>query len=232
VAVPGQPQTSPSDRDGEVVRVLRKGRSSRGISLLYLVLAVALIAASAAYLLGTRTPRGKPPPAAVQAPLQSDVRPAAPAAASTDSVARTLRRPASPAPELLHEEPFEVPSLDPDDVAAHIRPGDPEPSAAELIEALHHAGIRSGIGAFNPPGTSPPLDGLVVPEDYDLPEGFVRHHQVTDEGEPLEPILLFSPDYEFFDAAGRPIPIPENRVVPPEHAPPDMPIPPVQPPPP
>lgn len=110
-----------------------------------------------------------------------------------------------------------------DDLASYFRPGDPEPTGAELIEALHEAGIHTGIGAFTPPGTSPPMAGLAVPDDFELPEGFVRHHQVTDQGEPLEPILMFSPDIETYEAAGN-IPIPEDRIVTPEFAPPGMPI--------
>jgi hypothetical protein len=89
----------------------------------------------------------------------------------------------------------------------------------EVIDRLHKAGIYSGIGAFTPPGTSPPLVGLAVPEDYALPEGYVRHFQATDDGQRIEPILMFSPDFDFFDASGNPIKIPENRVVPPDMAP-------------
>ena len=110
-----------------------------------------------------------------------------------------------------------------DDLASYFRPGDPEPTGAELIKALNDAGVYTGIGAFNPPGTSPPLAGLAVPEDFELPEGFVRHHQVTDEGEPLEPILMFSPDIEYYEAAGN-VPVPEDRIVTVELAPPGMPI--------
>jgi hypothetical protein len=94
----------------------------------------------------------------------------------------------------------------------------------ELIQALRDSGITTGIAAFNPPGTSPPLVGLAVPADFVLPPGYVRHHQVTDDGELLEPILMFSPDYVFTDASGRPLAIPDNRVVPPELAPPGLPI--------
>ena len=35
---------------------------------------------------------------------------------------------------------------------------------------------------------------------------------------------MFSPDYQFFDAANQPIAIPADRVVPPELAPPGLPI--------
>lgn len=113
---------------------------------------------------------------------------------------------------------------DPNDLATHFRPGDPVPSTRELIEALREAGDHGGIAAFNPPGTSPPLRGLAVPADYVLPPGYVRHHQVTDAGEPLEPILMFAPDLVLHDAQGRLIPLPEDRVVPPELAPPGLPI--------
>lgn len=123
-------------------------------------------------------------------------------------------------------EPSETDTRTPeqsDDLASYFRPGDPEPTGAELIEALNEAGIHTGIGAFTPPGTSPPVSGLVVPDDFELPEGFVRHHQVTDDGEPLEPILMFSPDIDNYEAAGN-VPIPEDRIVTPELAPPGMPI--------
>jgi hypothetical protein len=131
-------------------------------------------------------------------------------------------------PLLQHEqEPpddYELPSQNPDDVASYISPHDPVPTMAEVIAALHGSGIYDGLGAFNPPGTSPPLQGLAVPADFQLPEGYVRHHQVTDEGEPIEPILMFSPDFEFYEASGRPVKLPPDRVVPPELAPPGMPI--------
>lgn len=111
-----------------------------------------------------------------------------------------------------------------DDLAAYFQPGDQEPTGAELIAALHDLGIRDGIAAFNPPGTSPPLEGIAVPEDAVLPAGYVRHHQVTDDGVSIEPILMFSPDHRFYDASGREIAIPDNRVVPPEWVPPGIPL--------
>lgn len=113
---------------------------------------------------------------------------------------------------------------DPNDLASYFRPGDPEPTGREVIEALHEAGVRTGIGAFNPPGTSPPLVGLAVPADFPLPPGYVRHHQVTDEGVPLEPILMFAPDFALTDARGRALPMPADRVVPPHLAPPGLPL--------
>jgi hypothetical protein len=84
--------------------------------------------------------------------------------------------------------------------------------------------VPSGIGLFPPRGTDPVRVGIVVPDDFELPEGFVRHYQVTDDGQELAPILLVHPDYELLDAAGNPVARPEGGVVPPELAPPGMPI--------
>lgn len=113
-------------------------------------------------------------------------------------------------------------SQDPPEEQTEIPPGYEgmkDIKAGDYIQALHDAGIYDGIGAFPPPGTSPPLEGLAVPPDYEVPEGYVRHHQTTDDGQDIEPILMYSPDYEFFDSDGNPIQIPDDRVVPPEHAP-------------
>lgn len=109
------------------------------------------------------------------------------------------------------------------DIADFVNPGE-RPTMAEVIDRLHQAGVYGGLGAFSPPGTRPPLIGLAVPEDFELPEGYVRHYQATDDGQRIEPILMYSPDHQFFDAANRPIAIPEDRVVPPELAPPGLPI--------
>ena len=117
-----------------------------------------------------------------------------------------------------------LPGDDRNDIAAYFHPGDPEPTGAELITALNEAGVHTGIAAFNPPGTSPPLEGLAVPEDFELPEGYVRHHQATDDGEVIEPILMFAPDFELTDANGQPVDLPDNRVVTAELAPPGLPL--------
>ena len=119
--------------------------------------------------------------------------------------------------------PRGVPTRDLSEVIS-LAPGQPEPGMAEVIERLHQEGIHEGLGAFNPPGTSPPLVGIAVPADFPLPDGYVRHHQTTDDGQDIEAILMFSPDYDFFDAAGQPVQVPANRVVPPSLAPPGLPI--------
>ena len=105
-----------------------------------------------------------------------------------------------------------------------LAPGQRAPAMGEVIARLRAEGIHDGLAAFNPPGTSPPLVGLAVPEDFPLPEGYVRHHQTTDDGQDIEAILMYSPDYDFYDADGRPIPIPPDRVVPATMAPPGMPL--------
>jgi hypothetical protein len=144
---------------------------------------------------------------------------AAPAVPSTRSV--TPRRAASKRAGAEQED---------DDVPELPIPADrlKDATMGEYIQALNDAGIYEGIGAFNPPGTSPPLEGIVVPPDYELPEGYVRHHQATDDGQSIDPILMYHPDYEFLDANGNPVQIPEDRVVPAEHVPPGMPVRPVE----
>ena len=109
------------------------------------------------------------------------------------------------------------------DLADFVNPGE-QPTMREVIERLHQAGVYSGLGAFSPPGTRPPLVGLAVPKDFVLPEGYVRHHQATDDGQDIEPILMFSPDFRLVDAARQPIDMPADRVVPPALAPPGLPI--------
>ncbi len=81
----------------------------------------------------------------------------------------------------------------------------------------------TGIQLYKP-GTKPLKRGIVVPEGFELPPGYMRHYQSTDNGEPVAAILMFHPDYKPTDESGQPIPLPENRVVPEELAPPGMPI--------
>ncbi|GAB3550158.1 hypothetical protein GCM10027343_32890 [Noviherbaspirillum agri] len=130
----------------------------------------------------------------------------------------TSQDPSAEAPE--HVEGDADPTRD---LSFYVARGE-KPTMPEVIERLHEAGIYTGLGAFNPPGTSPPLVGIAVPEDFELPPGYVRHHQTTDDGQPIEPILMYSPDVQFVDAANQPIALPKDRVVLPEHAPPGLPI--------
>jgi hypothetical protein len=80
-----------------------------------------------------------------------------------------------------------------------------------------------GIHLFRP-GTKPLKQGIIVPEDFELPPGYVRHYQATDRGERVKPILMFHPDHKPVDSNGNPVELPASRVVPPEMAPPGMPI--------
>ncbi len=107
------------------------------------------------------------------------------------------------------------------DLSSYVNPGE-KPTMNEVITRLHQAGIETGLGAFSPPGTRPPMIGIAVPEDFVLPPGYVRHHQATDDGQRIEAILMFAPDREFFDTPTGPVKIPKDRVVPPELAPPGL----------
>jgi hypothetical protein len=93
-------------------------------------------------------------------------------------------------------------------------PGTVEPASSD------DAGDQpAGIALFPPPGTKPIKRGIGVPDDFELPEGYVRHFQASDDGRMLPAILMFHPDYQPVDANGRPVPVPEDRIVPPELAP-------------
>jgi hypothetical protein len=157
----------------------------------------------------------------VAASLAPDAAPPVEIAANVSSPAMRVAAAPAPSPRIRR-------TRDPDgdqtpDIADYLNEGD-RPTMNEVIERLHQAGVRSGLGAFSPPGTRPPLVGLEVPEDFPLPEGYVRHYQATDDGQRIEPILMFAPDRQFVDAAGQPIVIPKDRVVPPELAPPGLPM--------
>jgi hypothetical protein len=83
---------------------------------------------------------------------------------------------------------------------------------------------RTGLALFPALGTKPIKRGLIVPEGFQLPPGYVRHYQATDDGAQLPAILMFHPDYAPRDAAGNAVPLPADRIVPPELAPKGMPI--------
>ena len=152
--------------------------------------------------------------------LDAPPAPSAPQGASGTPTAAAAASAAAPHPWLLVGSSGPAVS---DDLADHVQPGT-APTMQEVIERLHKAGVRSGLGAFQPPGTRPPIVGLAVPEDYVLPDGYVRHHQATDDGQRIEAVLMFAPDRPVYDAAGRPIAVPADRVVTPALAPPGFPI--------
>jgi hypothetical protein len=104
----------------------------------------------------------------------------------------------------------------------------PEEVLAQLPEGLYEMPKPgegpTGMMLFPAPGTDPVKKGIIVPEDFELPPGYVRHYQATDDGERLPAILMFSPDKPPLDANGEPMKVPENGIVPPELAPPGLPI--------
>ncbi|MFI5396147.1 MAG: hypothetical protein ACHQ9S_11500 [Candidatus Binatia bacterium] len=118
--------------------------------------------------------------------------------------------------------PASAPAEPPTALAPEAAPAAPEedkPAAEE--EATDQP---TGIALFPPPGTKPILRGILVPEDFQLPEGYVRHYQATDDGQRVPAILMFHPDYQLVNERGEPIPMPKDRVVPPEMVPPGLPV--------
>jgi hypothetical protein len=223
VAQPESHHTSPSSPDGDGVRVIRESGPDLRPALAFAALALAAAVLGYWQLRPSTEPvMPKHAQAAVEAPKP------APAASVDQSppprieMPMTTQAPLPAEPRLLPTAPDDARSGDANDIATYVSPTDPEPTAAELIQALRDSGETGGLAAFNPPGTSPPMVGLAVPEDFPLPDGYVRHHQVTDDGQPIEAILMFAPDFVLRDASGGVVPIPEDRVVPPELAPPGL----------
>lgn len=203
---------TPPAPGGDGVRVVERGIASgqraRLAKAVALAIALACIAAVAWLWLGR--------------PAVIDVRAQVRDAKGGPQEGVDLARAASALPQAQRNAGERAERPAPDDLAAYIRPGEDAPTMNEVIARLHAAGVREGLGAFNPPGTSPPMVGIAVPEDFPLPEGYVRHYQATDDGQRIEAILMFSPDYTFRDANGRVITLPDNLVVPPQYAPPGL----------
>ncbi len=197
-----------------------------GPSIGFLAIAIALVAGA---LVGWWTSLAPTEPAdEAAAAASAPMAPVQVAAASSDArpparvTPAPATRPATPAASAIprHRDPRgdQTP-----DIADYVNPGE-TPTMNEVIARLHAAGVHTGLGAFNPPGTKPLLIGLAVPEDFPLPPGYVRHYQATDDGQRIEPILMFAPDYQPTAADGSPVALPKDRVVPPELAPPGLPI--------
>jgi hypothetical protein len=213
----GPPSTDPDDA----------GRAWRP-SLGYLAVALGIVASGLAYWLISPAPAAEDNPGRASTPAPASSNTPAPATAAASAplpppgAATAASRSAPAATQQVSRARDPNGDLTPD-LSDYVNSGE-KPTMGEVIDRLHQAGVYSGLGAFSPPGTRPPLVGLAVPEDFVLPEGYVRHYQATDDGQRIEPILMFSPDHTFYDAAQRPIAIPQDRVVPPELAPPGLPI--------
>ena len=197
--------------DADGVRTIPEPGMRRLLWLLASALGLVIVATVATILVIRWTAKDAPvePRAAHadagSAPVQAAASPvvAAPHASVTPRPTARLRAPKQPAPEA----------------------GAPPPSpvdAKDAILALQAAGEHTGIAAFGVPGTKPIKSGIVVPDEFELPPGYVRHYQVTDDGQQLAPILMFHPDYEFLDEHGAPVAVPADRVVPAEMAPPGL----------
>jgi hypothetical protein len=144
--------------------------------------------------------------------------------------------PAAPPPRVVGEAPVEPRRDEPAKQRSHRArrieaasvsapvpaPGAEPPAREDPPFSIGPPG--SGIALFPPRDTKPIKSGIVVPEDFELPEGYVRHFQANEDGELLAPILLFHPDYEIVDESGQAIEVPADRVVPPELAPEGLPI--------
>ena len=180
-----------------------------------LAVSVAVVVSVVAIRLSRARPSAEVPPA----PAAS-----APRTPAAEQQAAPAAAPAPSAPEPKRVRPIRRSALPAE--AAPASPGGapaaPDLNAKDVIPMLRAAGETGGIAAFPPPGTKPLKRGIVVPEDFELPEGYVRHFQTTDDGKQLEPILMFHPDYVLVDERGEPVPLPESRIVPPELAPPGL----------
>jgi len=136
-----------------------------------------------------------------------------PAQVRAEPVRAAATRPTPPPPRT-----GSTPPALPRAASAEAPPG-PEP----VTQEGEPSGPSDGVHLYRQ-GTKPLKQGLVVPEGFELPPGYVRHYQATDDGEPVKPILMFHPDYKPTDANGQPVELPANRVVPMELAPPGMPL--------
>jgi hypothetical protein len=146
----------------------------------------------------------------------------APAGEDVEEVAFAPAPAPAPAPTAARARPPRREAHSPvmADLARPELPPEEEPMAPPLFESSG----EGGLAVFPARGTKPVLRGLVVPDDFEVPEGFVRHFQTSEEGERLEAILLFHPDATPRDRQGNQVPMPANRVVPPELAPPGLPL--------
>jgi hypothetical protein len=197
--------------DGDGVRFVQTSSRRKSVALWMLALAALLVTT----LVALRWLRPSPPEAA---PLASAATPRVSAEAPRPAERPRLAPPAPPAKTSPAEtRPVRAPEPEPD----------PEPAGEPPKREDPPVGFGppgSGMALFPPPGTEPLRSGILVPDDFPLPEGYVRHHQATDDGELLPAILMFHPDYEWIDEAGEPIALPGDRIVPPELAPPGLPI--------
>ena len=204
------------DQDGVVKVELQRGGPTRWIWLLGLFAALGL----GGLLLKAWLSAAPPPRAASSAPSRGHApAPGAPVTPVTLGRGEPTAN-EGPAPGMA-ARPAEGagPADEPDKEEA------PQGHEAEAPWGMKQPGEgRTGTDLFPAPGTKRIKQGIIVPDDFPLPEGYVRHYQATDKGQMLQAILMFHPDYKPLNADGSPMPLPEDRVVPPDMAPPGLPI--------
>lgn len=87
--------------------------------------------------------------------------------------------------------------------------------------------LPRGSNLFPDQKRRPYLIGNVVPDGFVLPPGYIRHYQTAhfpDGLKQLPPILMYDFGFQPLDGEGRPLPVPEDRVVPVDRLPPGIPL--------
>jgi len=209
----------PHGRDDDGVRIVKLERGRRVYWMMGMMIALPIVATVIAVVYIRSAPQATSAPPAVAVPeviAQAEVPPPAPRPAASRS----------PGAHVAPRRIVTAPVTDPAGLGASPVPQPQKPrreiDAADVIVALREEGVHDGIAAFGIPGTQPPKSGILVPEEFELPEGYVRHYQSTDDGEQLPAILMFHPDYEFVNEQGGVVKLPDDMVVRPDMAPPGL----------
>ena len=218
--------TTPPQRTTDADGIVRTEVRGGGLRALGGMVLVGLVGLGGWLALQPRAPKSPTPtpetsePVAAGSPAASPPPAVAPSAApKQDPLERAVvRAMAGPPPARPAADPAAAEVAPPEDV--------PPPAGAqkEVYVTDLDPGDGTGIHAFPKPGTKPLKSGLAVPEGFELPPGYLRHYQTTDDGRQLEPILMFHPDYRPLDGNGQPIALPADRIVTPDFAPAGMPL--------
>ena len=166
----GEPRKTRSRIDGDGVKVVEVAGVRRGVWLLVLALLLAGAAGVLALRLALRERRARGRDRAASTPAVAAAPSAPPSAARRAPRRRAHRASGAGAAPPRACRRRRTPRCRP---RSHPLPAFPdEPSDGP-----------SGIALFPPLGTDPLKRGILVPEDFELPEGYVRHYQATDDGE-------------------------------------------------
>ncbi len=214
-----QPRGPRDDADG--VRVVATSGVGRVLRLFAVVAGAITVGAVLAIVAIRAFPPARPPDAVASG---SAAEPSGPARVPAG---RAVKGPAPPvvSPAALLAAADRVSGPDTHERVRELKKDkDAPPGILDMLQNVEIGEPGTGMEAFPPPGTKPLKRGIVVPDDYVLPPGYVRHYQTTDDGKQLPPVLMFHPDYQPVDKDGKPIPLPADRVVPPEMAPAGMPV--------